>query len=367
MTVSDAAVPVTTCYRHEGRESHVRCTRCDRHICPDCMRSASVGFQCPECVKSGNKNVRQARTVFGSLANQGARPVVTIGLILLNFAVYAAELMRHSVVDRLGMLADALRGPDSALYEPMTSPPPAFHPVGVSHGEWYRMITSAFVHILPNQPPLGPTHILFNMLSLWMFGVAVEQQIGRVRFLAAYLLSALGASVFCYFLTAPYTQSIGASGAIFGLIGLYFVLSRKLHFDPLGAQRQLIAAVLWLVLAARFTSWQGHLGGLATGIVIGLILLSSPPRGRRTAFQAAGLVAVLAVLVVATVVRTSMLHSSADDAGSPTFRTTLTALTTFTKPTPASDAAAGSPPAVPAPSPLPAAAPLPAPPRPPAR
>lgn len=312
MTVPDATVPVTTCYRHDGRESHVRCTRCDRYICPDCMRSASVGFQCPECVRAGNKDVRQARTVFGSpAASGGARPVVTIALILLNFAVYAAELMQHSVVDKLGMLSDAMRGPNNALYEPM-APPPGYHPIGVAHGEWYRMITSAFVHILPNQPPLGPMHILFNMLSLWMFGVVVEQQIGKVRYIAAYLLSALGGSVFCYYLTAPYTQSIGASGAIFGLIGLYFVLSRKLHFDPLGGRRQLIVAVLWLVLASRFTSWQGHLGGLVTGAVIGLVYVYAP-RARQVAVQTAGLVAILAVLIGATAVRTSALHTSAEE------------------------------------------------------
>jgi membrane associated rhomboid family serine protease len=312
MTVPDATVPVTTCYRHDGRESRVRCTRCDRYICPDCMRSASVGFQCPECVRAGNKDVRQARTVFGSPASGGARPVVTIALILLNFAVYAVELMQHSVVDKLGMLSDAMRGPNNGLYEAMASPPPGYRPIGVAHGEWYRMITSAFVHILPNQPPVGPMHILFNMLSLWMFGVVVEQQIGRVRYVAAYLLSALGASVFCYFLTAPYTQSIGASGAIFGLIGLYFVLSRKLHFDPLGGQRQLVIAVLWLVLASRFTSWQGHLGGLVTGVVIGLVYVYAP-RARQVFVQTAGLVAILAVLIGATAVRTSVLHSSAEE------------------------------------------------------
>lgn len=310
MTAPDATAPVTTCYRHDGRESHVRCTRCDRYICPDCMRSASVGFQCPECVRAGNKDVRQARTVFGSpAASGGARPVITIGLIILNFAVYAAELMKNSVVDQLGMLSDAMRGPNNGLYEAMASAPPGYHQIGVAHGQWYRMITSAFVHILPNQPPLGPTHILFNMLSLWMFGVVVEQQIGRVRYLAAYLLSALGGSVFCYYLTAPYTQSIGASGAVFGLIGLYFVLSRKLHFDPLGGQRQLVIAVLWLVLASRFTSWQGHLGGLVTGLVIGLVHVYAP-RGRQAFVQAAGLVAILAVLIGATMVRTSALHSS---------------------------------------------------------
>ncbi|MFL6115362.1 MAG: rhomboid family intramembrane serine protease [Catenulispora sp.] len=310
MTVSDADAPVTTCYRHDQRESHIRCTRCDRYICPDCMRSASVGFQCPDCVRDGNKNVRQARTVFGTpAARSGGTPVVTIGLIILNFVVYAAEVMQNSVVGRLSMLPDAMRGPGGRLFETMPSPPPGFHPIGVAHGEWYRLITAAFVHALPSQPPFGPTHILFNMLSLWMFGVALEQLLGRVRFLAAYLLSALGGSVLCYFLTAPYSEAIGASGAIFGLIGLYFVLSRKLHFDPVGGQRQLIMAVIWLVAASRVTSWQGHLGGLATGVAIGLVIAYAP-RARQSLVQAAGLVAILALLIGATVVRTSALHDS---------------------------------------------------------
>ncbi len=312
MTVPDAPAPVTTCYRHSGRESRVRCTRCDRYICPDCMLSASVGFQCPDCVRAGNKEVRPTRTLFGARAADGSRPVATIALVALNFAVYAAELMKHSVVDRLSLLSDAMIGPDNGIYLTMPSPPRGYQTVGVAHGEWYRLLTSAFVHILPNQPPLGPLHILFNMLSLWMFGVVLEAQIGRVRFLSAYLLSAVGGSVLCYYLTAPYAQSIGASGAIFGLIGMYFVLSRKHHFDPLGARRQLIAAVLWLVLASRFTSWQGHLGGLITGIVIGLVFRYAP-RARQACVQTAAMVAILAVLIGATAVRTSVLHSSIDD------------------------------------------------------
>jgi membrane associated rhomboid family serine protease len=242
-------------------------------------------------------------------------PVVTIGLIVLNFVVYAAELMQNSVVDHLSMLSDAMSGPGKGLYVSMPTAPPGYHLIGVAHGEWYRLITSAFVHSLPNQPPLGPIHIVFNMLSLWMFGVVLEQHIGRVRFLTAYLLSALGGSVLCYFLTPPYTQSIGASGAVFGLIGLYFVLSRKLHFDSLGAQRQMVAAVLWLVLAARFTSWQGHLGGLVTGLAIGLVFAYAP-RARQASVQAAGLVAILALLIGATAVRTSALHTSDSDQSS---------------------------------------------------
>ncbi|MFD0638738.1 rhomboid family intramembrane serine protease [Catenulispora yoronensis] len=272
MTVSDA--PVTTCYRHDRRESHIRCTRCDRYICPDCMRSAAVGFQCPDCVRSGNKDVRQARTVFGAAAGT-TTPVATIGLIVLNFAVYAAELLHHSVSDRLAMLSDALTGPNDALYQPMAAPP-GFHAIGVANGEWYRLITSSFVHLLPSDPPFGPTHILFNMLSLWMFGVVLEQHIGRVRFLAVYLISAVGSSVMCYYLTEPYLHTVGASGAIFGLIGAYFVLSRRLHFDPLGAQRQLVIAIVWLVLSAKATSWQGHLGGLLTGVAAALVIAHAP-------------------------------------------------------------------------------------------
>ncbi|GAA1968973.1 rhomboid family intramembrane serine protease [Catenulispora subtropica] len=315
MTVSDPANPVTTCYRHQGRESLIRCTRCDRFICTDCMRSAAVGFQCPECVRSGNRDVREARTVFGAQAAAGgAVPVVTIGLIVLNFAVYAAELMRHSVVKQLSLLPDALDGPGEGLYEPMASPPPGYHPIGIAHGEWYRLFTSAFVHALPTDPPFGPAHILFNMLTLWMFGVVLERHLGRVRFLAAYLLSALGGAVLCYFLVTPYTQTIGASGAIFGLIGLYFVLSRKLHFDPLGAQRQLIFAVVWLVAASRVTSWQGHLGGLVTGVAAGLVIAYAP-RARQGAVQLAGLAAILALLIGATAVRTATLHG--DDTADP--------------------------------------------------
>jgi len=307
MTLSDPAVPVTTCYRHDGRESHIRCTRCDRYICPDCMRSAAVGFQCPECVRDGNKDLRQARTIFGArAAASAATPIVTIGLIILNFAVYAAELMQHTVVSKLSMLADALTVPSGTLFKPM-APPPGFHSIGVANGEWYRLITSTFVHALPSDPPFGPTHILFNMLSLWMFGVVLEQHIGRIRFLAVFLISGLGSSVLCYYLTQPYVQSIGASGAIFGLVGAYFVLSRKLHFDPLGAQRQLIFAAVWLVASSRVTSWQGHLGGLLTGAAAGLVIAYAP-RARQATVQAAGLATILALLIGATAARTATLH-----------------------------------------------------------
>jgi membrane associated rhomboid family serine protease len=106
--------------------------------------------------------------------------------------------------------------------------------VGVAHGEWYRLITSAFLHQPPGNGVFGLTHILFNMSSLWVLGQAVEVNLGRVRYLALYLISALGSSVLAY-LISPEQPALGASGAIFGLAGAYFMLTRRLHHDPLGA------------------------------------------------------------------------------------------------------------------------------------
>ena len=85
---------VTTCYRHPAVESHVRCTRCDRYICPACMREASVGHQCEQCVREGARSVRQPRTAFGGRITTA--PVVTYVLIALNVLAYVGELVRPS-------------------------------------------------------------------------------------------------------------------------------------------------------------------------------------------------------------------------------------------------------------------------------
>ncbi|MFJ9816303.1 rhomboid family intramembrane serine protease [Streptomyces sp. NPDC101151] len=284
---------VTTCFRHPKVESHVRCTRCDRYICPSCMREAAVGHQCVECVKEGTQSVRQARTAFGGRIS--AVPMVTYVLIGLNVLAYLAELARPSVEDRFDMLGTV---------------PAGYLPEGVAHGEWYRLLTGAFLHLTPGEGTFGITHILFNMLALWNIGRVVEAQLGRARYLALYLLSALGGSVLVL-LIAPETRTVGASGAVFGLGAAYWVMSRRLGYDMRAVNRYMGGLLVWLVISAWATSWQGHLGGLLAGGAVTLAYAYAPRDARRTLVQAGACVALLALLLVLAWVKVSGLTGGA--------------------------------------------------------
>jgi len=286
----------TTCYRHPRRETFVRCSRCDKYICSDCMREAPVGQRCPDCVKGENKTVRQARTIFGG--RPAATPWITYAIITVNVLAYLVELVHPAVIDRFDDLGTGLLGPDGRYYVDDGFPDPAYQLVGVLHGEWWRLFTSAFLH----QPPgngFGILHIAFNMMWVWTLGRFLETQLGRTRYLAVYLLSALGSSVLVV-LVDPGQSAIGASGAGFGLVATYFVVTRKLHSYPLDRNRLLISFVVWLVLAAGFTSWEGHLGGLVTGAVAA-IGITYAPRTHRVLVQAVVLVA-LALLLIGLIV-----------------------------------------------------------------
>ncbi|MEU7496169.1 rhomboid family intramembrane serine protease [Streptomyces griseofuscus] len=270
---------VTTCFRHPQVESYVRCTRCDRFICPSCMRDASVGHQCVDCVKEGARSIRQARTVFGGRI--AAVPLVTYVLVGLNVVAYLVELARPSFEYRFAMLGTTAAG---------------YVPQGVAHGDWYRLLTGAFLHLTPGEGTFGITHILFNMVALWNIGRVVETQLGRVRYLALYLLSALGSSVL-ELLLIPESYTVGASGAIFGLGAAYWVMGRRLGHDMREVNRYMAGLLLWLVISAGLTSWQGHLGGLLAGAVVTLAYAYAPRDARRALVQAGVCVALLALLV----------------------------------------------------------------------
>ncbi|MFF6997042.1 rhomboid family intramembrane serine protease [Streptomyces sp. NPDC008313] len=289
---------VTTCYRHPRVESHVRCTRCDRYICPDCMREAAVGHQCVECVREGARSVRQARTVFGGRVS--TVPVVTYALIGLNVLAYLAELVRTSVVDRFAMLGAGLVGPDGGHYLWQDAYPAGFHAEGVVDGEWYRLLTGAFLHLPPDQGTFGIMHILLNMVSLWNLGRVVEAQLGRARYLALYLLSALGGSVLVLLL-APGASTVGASGAVFGLGAAYYVMARRLGADMRGVNRFMAGLLVWLLVSAGLTSWQGHLGGLLSGAVVTLAFAYVPRGPRRGVVQGAVCAGLLVLLVLLAV------------------------------------------------------------------
>ncbi|MGW3289979.1 rhomboid family intramembrane serine protease [Streptomyces sp. NPDC001002] len=301
----DSESAVTTCYRHPKVESHVRCTRCERYICPDCMREAAVGHQCVECVREGARSVREPRTAFGGRIS--TVPLVTYVLIGLNVLAYVAEVARPAVVDRFEMLGRGLIGPDGGHYVWQAAYPASFHAEGVVDGEWYRLLTSAFLHLPPTGGSFGILHIVMNMVSLWNIGRVVESQLGRVRYLALYLLSALGGSVLVL-LIAPDTPTLGASGAIFGLGAAYYVMARRLGADMATVNRFMAGLLLWLVISAGLTSWQGHLGGLLAGSLVTVAYAYAPRDRRRPFVQAGACVALLALLVVLALARVAELN-----------------------------------------------------------
>ncbi|WP_328870661.1 rhomboid family intramembrane serine protease [Streptomyces sp. NBC_00287] len=297
---------VTTCYRHPAVESYVRCTRCERYICPDCMRDAAVGHQCVECVREGAKSMRQARTVVGGRISR--TPVVTYALIALNALAYLAEVVRPEIVERFSLVGARLLGPDGAYYVYQSGYPAGYEAEGLVAGEWERLITSAFLHLEPTEGTFGLLHVVMNMFSLWTLGRVVEPMLGRWRYLALYLLSALGGSVFALLLDDPGYSTLGASGAIFGLGAAYYVVARRIGADMRAVNRFIGFLLLWLLVSAGLTSWQGHLGGLLTGGLVALAYAYVPRGPRRTLIQTVACVAVLALLVLVAVVRVAGLE-----------------------------------------------------------
>ncbi|WP_067976033.1 rhomboid family intramembrane serine protease [Nocardiopsis trehalosi] len=240
------AQAVPTCYRHPERETYVRCTRCDRPICPDCMREAPVGHQCVQCVAEGQKGVRRPRTVFGGRVAR--QPYVTYALLGLIVAGFLAQSVVPGLAGRYMMWG-----------------------VGVINGQWDRLLTGAFLHG-------GLMHVAFNGFALWVVGRQVEDWLGHARYLALWLLSALGGSVLSLALV-PDQASVGASGAVFGLFGAVFVIGRRLNLDTrfiLG----LLAVNLLITFLVPQISWTGHIGGLVTGLAVAAVYAYLPTGGR---------------------------------------------------------------------------------------
>ena len=227
-------------------------------------------------MKEGARSVRQARTLGGGRIT--TTPLVTSVLIGLNVLAYLAELARPELVDRFAMLSARLIGPDGGFYIYRPGYPSDFEPSGLVAGEWERLLTSGFLHMPPTEGTFGLLHIVLNMVALWQLGRIVEPMLGRLRFVALYLLATLGGSVFELMLTDVNVESLGASGAIFGLGAAYYVLARRIGADMRAVNRFMVFLMLWLVLSAGLTSWQGHLGGLLTGAaVMGVLWLSTVP------------------------------------------------------------------------------------------
>ena len=287
---SPEAQSLPGCYRHPDRETGIRCTRCERPICPECMVSASVGFQCPDCVRGGGgtgpaPSAARPRTIAGGTITADPRLLTKI-LIGINLAVFIAIKARPSLLNDVVLLG--------------AWPPAPFAPTeGVADGQYYRLVTSMFAH-------QEYWHIGFNMLSLWWLGGPLEAALGRARYLAVYFVSGLAGSALAYLLASPSTATLGASGAIFGLFGATAVLMRRLNYDLRPIIALLVINLIFTFNPAFNISWQAHIGGLVAGIVTGYAMVHAP-RERRSLVQYGTCAVVLVVVVAMILLRTSQL------------------------------------------------------------
>jgi membrane associated rhomboid family serine protease len=252
-------VPETLrCYRHPDRETGVSCSECGRGICPDCMVFAPVGIRCPD-------HASQARTVArgpgrARMALSGAEgAIVTRALVIINVGVFFLNLAQGA---SLGQNGGSLFQ-DGALVGRATFD--GIHLVGVAEGQWYRMITAMFLHG-------SIVHLGFNMFMLYWIGTPVERAVGHLRFLLIYFVSGLCGSAGALALTDQNALTVGASGAIFGILGAALVYERQRTFVLGGSALSIIVINLVLSFVVPNISIGGHLGGLVGGAACGLAL-----------------------------------------------------------------------------------------------
>jgi membrane associated rhomboid family serine protease len=303
MTQPPVAYP---CYRHPATATYIRCQRCGRPICGECMISAAVGFQCPECVSEGARQTRQNEGPYGG-ARSTNPSLTTMVLIALNAIVWVAISATGGALSRLvNTLAllpvgRCISASDARSYYPDAGAQACrlmgdglWQP-GVADGAYWQLLSSAFTHV-------ELIHIGVNMLMLWFLGPNLERSLGRVRFLAVYLISALSGSVVVLWLSNPSDSTLGASGAVFGMIGALLVLAFKVHGDVRSLLLYLGINVVYTFIGPGNISWEGHLGGLIGGVAAAIIVLYAPKPGR-TRLQLLGLIGVTVLLLALAVVR----------------------------------------------------------------
>ncbi len=245
------------CYRHPDRQSYVLCQRCGRTICPECQTPAAVGVICPECMAQQRAEApRPKPAIVTRMTGRGA-PVVTYAII----AVCVVVFLLQNIPGGIGtQVTNAL------IYAGGFSYPQFFEP--------WRMLTSIFAHA-------SIIHIALNMYTLWVFGMALEPMLGRARYLTLFLISGFAGSLGVLLIASPNTGVLGASGAIFGMFGAFFIIQRRLG----GSATQILVLVA-LNLAIGFIpglniAWQAHVGGLVGGLLTGLIYVETRKLSRR--------------------------------------------------------------------------------------
>jgi len=261
-----------TCYRHPDRETYISCSECGRPICTECMTQAPVGQRCPE--HSGKaQGARRITTGVRRTAYEGGGAIVTKTLIAINVLVYLAELAQGAGINANSgsiFFHGALDGPD------------------VANGDWWRLFTSMFLHY-------GPLHLGLNMLALWWFGSVLEAILGRGRYLLVYIVSGLCGSAGAL-IDNPNAYTVGASGAIFGVLGAFMVIEYQRTGNLFGNAFILIAINLVFGFSVSNIAIGGHIGGLIGGIA-SVLVLSQFGRGH-AAYSRVGAVAIAGVVAI---------------------------------------------------------------------
>jgi membrane associated rhomboid family serine protease len=271
------------CYRHPRNETAVSCSNCGRPICTDCMVFSAVGIKCPECAGQPT-GAKRATTRVRAAANPGTGFIVTNALIVANVAVYLVQASGGGTLTK----------PTGEIYRKGL-----LDAFDVANGEWWRLLTYGFLHG-------SPIHLLFNMLMLWWFGRALEGLLGRGRFLAIYVLSILAGAAGALLLS-PGNPTIGASGAVFGILGAGLVLER-IRIDVFGGSALFIVIFnLAFTFTVSYISIGSHIGGLVAGALTVLVLSrfgkGHAVYGRFDLASAAGLLAIGVVSVAVAYLR----------------------------------------------------------------
>jgi membrane associated rhomboid family serine protease len=280
-----SGLTLESCYRHPRVVTGVHCTRCGRPICPDCMTPAPVGYQCPECVAEARRSVRGPRARL----RIGRRAGVTSVLLVANIAMFIVEILTgaaggvrtgNEIVD-LGALVPAL----------------------VADGQYWRLFTAMFLHA-------NVLHLAFNMYALYLFGNLIEDALGTVRFVLIYVLCGLLASITSFAFSSPFQVGVGASGAIFGLLGAWVAYNYRRRGSALAAAN--LQTALMIVGINVFLGFSipgidnfAHFGGLASGAAAGWLAEGFGPRNIRPYVQASGFAALILIGLAVTVWRVS--------------------------------------------------------------
>ena len=260
------------CFRHSNRPTNVRCQNCGKPICADCMRDSPVGYRCPDCAPQSKFAIADDL-------------LVTKSIIAINVLVFLAGIVLQLVDGAVGNPLTSSGGQltqDGALIVSACQPvlgaggQVVCDPIGVANGEWWRLITSGFLHS-------GLLHIAFNMYFIWMFGQLLEPALGRLRFGLVYFVSLLAGSIGAMLYSAPNAATVGASGAAFGLLGAALVVAKIRKLDSLTNDLLMLAAINFAIgfLPGLNVSIGGHLGGFLMGCVAGFIAFGPMAKNRQ--------------------------------------------------------------------------------------